>query len=64
MVIVSPENQRCYRIDVGVASAEERVRARGEQLRPCCDMKSSLLPSLLSLYVASVVSDSVRPNGL
>ena len=62
MVIVSPENQRCYRIDVGVASAEERVRARGEQLRPCCDMKSSLLPSLLSLYVASVVSDSVRPH--
>ena len=38
------------------------MRARGEQLRPCCDMKSSLLPSLLSLYVASVVSDSVRPH--
>ena len=48
-VIVSPENQRCYRIDVGVASAEERVRARGQQLRPCCEMKSSLLPSRLSL---------------
>ena len=48
-VIVSPENQRCYRIDVGVASGEERVRARGQQLRPCCEMKSSLLPSLLSL---------------
>ena len=47
---------------MGVASGEERVRARGQQLRPCCDMKSSLLPSLLSLYVASVVSDSVRPH--